>query len=111
FKLLDYAPEPWTPLKSAALVKNMQWTLSRSDEDVGLERVLDSLGAGFFQRYYPARHPGSEPIFPEELFPVKDGNGNGGGLPPSSTGRPKTGAVASSPGRSFADEGLPAWLR
>lgn len=69
FKLLDYAPEPWTPLKSLALVKNMQWTLSRDREDVGLARVLDSLGAGFFSRYYPLRHPGTEPVFPRDILP------------------------------------------
>lgn len=69
FKLLDYVPEPWTPLKSLALVKNMQWTLSRDREDVGLTRVLDSLGSGFFSRYYPLRHPGAEPVFPKEILP------------------------------------------
>lgn len=72
FKLLGYAPEPWSPLKSVVLVKNMQWTLSRDREDVELARVQDSLGAGFFSRYYPLRHPGAEPVFPREVLPAPE---------------------------------------
>src|SRR5690606_27814003 len=70
FKLLDYAPEPWSPLKSAVLLKNMQWVLTRDREDVRLARVVDSLGAGFFSRYYPVRHPGAEAVFPREVLPA-----------------------------------------
>ncbi len=73
FKLLGYAPEPWSPLKSVVLLKNMQWVLTRDREDVGLARVADSLGAGFFSRYYPSRHPGAEPVFPREVLPVPVG--------------------------------------
>src|SRR5690606_1379528 len=76
FKLLDYAPEPWTHLKSVALVKNMQWTLSQGHDDVRLTRVLDSLGAGFFARHYPPRHPGAEPVFPREVLPAPDSAGD-----------------------------------
>ncbi len=72
FKLLDYAPELWTPLKSAVLIKNLQWTLSQSVDDTRLSHVLDSLGSGFFSRYYPARHPGAEPVFPQEVYPGVD---------------------------------------
>jgi penicillin amidase len=75
FKLLAYAPEPWTPLKSTAILKNMQWTLSQNLDEAPLTRVLDSLGSGFFARYYPLRHPGAEPMLPDEVFPA---GGNGG---------------------------------
>lgn len=82
FKLLDYLPESWTPLKSAALIKNLQWMLSRGDDDAPLARVLDSLGGGFLGRYYPARNPGAEPIFPGDVFPGTDsGDGGVGKLP------------------------------
>jgi penicillin amidase len=95
FKLLDYAPEPWSPLKSVALIKNLQWTLTRGDDDLPLTRVLDTLGGGFFSRYYPSRHPGTEPIFPEDVFPGTDSgesNGNGGGKLPLTAGRSESGA-------------------
>lgn len=75
FKLLGYEPEPWSPLKSVILLKNMQWVLTRDREDVGLARVADSLGAGFFSRYYPVRHPGAEPVFPREVLPVPPRDG------------------------------------
>ncbi len=68
FKLLQYAPEPWTPLKSMALIGNMKWTLSQGHDDLRLTRVADSLGEGFFRRNYPDRHPGSEPILPPEVM-------------------------------------------
>lgn len=106
FKLLDYAPERWTPLKSVYLVKNMQWTLSRGHDDVRLTRVLDSLGRGFLDRYYPARHPGAEPVFPDEVLPGSDSGDlvhageEGGGDSP----RP----AASSGGALAAAGGLPA---
>ncbi|HEX2612903.1 MAG TPA: penicillin acylase family protein, partial [Fibrobacteria bacterium] len=96
FKLLDYAPEPWSPLKSVALIKNLQWTLSRGDDDVPLARVLDTLGGGFFSRYYPSRQPGAEPIFPGDVFPGTDSSGSSdksGGVPSKTAGRSRSGAV------------------
>lgn len=87
FKLLDYKPEPWTPLKSAVLIQNMKWTLSQSHEDVRLTRVLDSLGGGFLARYFPLRHPGSEPILPGDVFPVRDSGGGGAGEGRASSSR------------------------
>lgn len=74
FKLLDYAPEAWTPLKSIVMLKNMQWTLSQGKEDVPLTKTLDAHGRGFFSKLYPQRHPGSEPILPEEIFSLEPKN-------------------------------------
>lgn len=65
FKLLDYAPEPWTPLKSVALLKNMQWTLSKGNDDYPLTQSLRKFGAKIFSELYPLRHPGTEPIQPQ----------------------------------------------
>ncbi len=65
FKLLDYAPEPWTPLKCVALIKNMQWTLSKGNEDAPLTHTLQKLGDSAFRRLYPLRNPGAIPIVPE----------------------------------------------
>lgn len=96
FKLLGYEPEAWSPLKSVVLVKNMQWTLSRDREDVGLARVQDSLGAGFFSRYYPLRHPGAEPVFPRDVLPAPD-SGTVDAGPPRRGGDEK-GAAHRAPG-------------
>ena len=68
FKLLDYTPEAWTPLKSMALLKNMQWNLSKSSDDYILTRTLEKFGAEFFAELCPLRNPGSEPIFPSSVF-------------------------------------------
>lgn len=72
FKLLDYAPEPWTPLKSIALLKNMQWTLSKGSDDVLLTRTLEKLGPASFAELFPLRNPGAEPIFPSNIFPDRN---------------------------------------
>jgi penicillin amidase len=124
FKLLDYAPESWSPLKSVALIKNLQWTLSRGDEDMPLTHVVDSLGGGFFSRYYPSRHPGAEPIFPSEIFPgddsatAKDPKSAGGVLPravglPGSSAVPGRASMSKNPplssGFTFASD-VPGWL-
>jgi penicillin amidase len=71
FKLLDYAPEPWTPLKSVALLKNLQWTLSKGTDDVALTRTLEKFGSEFFSELFPLRNPGAEPILPSEIFSVR----------------------------------------
>jgi penicillin amidase len=69
FKLLDYAPEPWTPLKSIAILKNMQWTLSKGSDDVLLTHSLEKLGPEVFAELFPLRNPGAEPIFSPDIFP------------------------------------------
>jgi penicillin amidase len=107
FKLLGYAPEPWSPLKSAVLIKNMQWTLSQGEDDAGLTRVLDSLGPGFFARYYPLRHPGAEPIFPQDVFPVGD-SGRDSARSAAGIGTPWRGASSAPGGR---DRDTRAWSR
>lgn len=93
FKLLDYAPEAWSPLKTMALIGNMKWILSQGKDDLALTRVADSLGEAFFQRHYPDRHPGAEPMLPEGViegteYRVK-GTGTGDGRGENSLyGRP-----------------------
>ncbi|MCD6024922.1 MAG: penicillin acylase family protein [Fibrobacteria bacterium] len=71
FKLLDYAPEAWNALKSVVILKNMQWTLSQGKDDLPLTKILTTYGREFYSRLYPLRHPGAEPILPEELFPLE----------------------------------------
>ncbi len=44
YKLLDYWPEPWTPFKSALLVKYMAYDLSVRSPDKYLTRLLGQWG-------------------------------------------------------------------
>jgi penicillin amidase len=64
YKLLDYAPEPWTPLKTALLVKNMQWTLSGGGDDLPLSNTLARMGPDFVRHFFPASDPSIEPVIP-----------------------------------------------
>jgi penicillin amidase len=94
FKLIDYAPEAWTPLKSVVLIKNMQWTLSQGFDDTRLANVLDSLGPAFFSRHYPIRHPGAEPVFPGEVFPLHENGGDDSAQGPHAFGPARSGLTS-----------------
>lgn len=64
YKLLDYAPEPWTPLKTALLVKNMQWTLSGMGDDLPLANTLAKFGPGFVRKLFPIFDSSVAPVIP-----------------------------------------------
>ncbi|WP_055562428.1 penicillin acylase family protein [Hymenobacter sp. AT01-02] len=53
YKLLDYAPEPWQPLKSALLLKLMAWTLSGRSDDLRLSNILGKYGPAVVQDLFP----------------------------------------------------------
>jgi penicillin amidase len=53
YKLLDYWPEPWTPFKSALLVKYMAYDLSVRSPDKYLTRLLDQWGKGAIDTLFP----------------------------------------------------------
>lgn len=53
YKLLDYAPEPWTNLKSVLILKYMGTMLSGYDEDVSMTHTLLALGRTAFEKLYP----------------------------------------------------------
>src|SRR5262249_9534412 len=44
YKLLDYAPEPWTNLKCALLLKNMAQTLNMGEKDLEMTNALKLFG-------------------------------------------------------------------
>lgn len=67
YKLLDYAPERWTPLKTALLIKNMQWTLSGGGDDLPLSNVLAKFGPEFVAKFYPLHNPDVEPVIPASM--------------------------------------------
>lgn len=53
YKLFDYWPEPWTPLRSALLVKYMAYDLSVRAPDKYLTRLLARYGLGVLDSLYP----------------------------------------------------------
>ncbi len=61
-KLLDYAPEPWTPLKTSLLLKYMADDLSGFDEDLENTNALLLWGKERFDFLYPQYYPDTEPV-------------------------------------------------
>jgi penicillin amidase len=64
YKILDYAPEPWTPLKSALLIKYMSYTLAGASQDPAMTTMREALGEAVVDRLFPARAPLVEPVIP-----------------------------------------------
>ncbi len=62
YKLLDYAPEPWTPLKTSLLLKYMADDLSGYDEDLENTNALLLWGKERFDLLYPQDYPDAEPV-------------------------------------------------
>ncbi len=67
FKLLNYQPEPWTPLKTALFNKAMAEMLSRANEDIEMTNVRELLGDAVTADLYPQLYPGESPIIPNEV--------------------------------------------
>lgn len=61
YKLLDYAPETWTPKKSALLLKYMARDLAMGHRDLEYTNALRALGKETFQLLFPSR-PAPDPI-------------------------------------------------
>lgn len=62
YKILDYAPEEWTPIKSALLLKNMALTLNRGEADFEMANALRLFGKQFIDVLYPDIQPEQDPI-------------------------------------------------
>ncbi|WKN43638.1 penicillin acylase family protein [Tunicatimonas pelagia] len=66
YKLLNYRPEPWQPIKTALLLKYMADDLAGSDEDVENTNALKLFGKESLDRYFPVFLPGRDPVIPTE---------------------------------------------
>lgn len=66
FKLLDYKPEAWTPLKTALLLKYMASTLTGFDDDAEMSNLKKMLSEADFNALYPDYSEGIDPIIPVE---------------------------------------------
>ncbi|MEM1135667.1 MAG: penicillin acylase family protein [Bacteroidota bacterium] len=62
YKLLDYKPEPWSPVKSAFLLKYMSNNLSFRNSDFEYTNAVKVFGKELFNFLYPDIHPEQEPI-------------------------------------------------
>lgn len=66
YKILNYRPEPWSPLKTYLLLKYMADNLARRNYDVEYTRALGEFGQAKFDSIYPQRPQASSPIIPVE---------------------------------------------
>lgn len=62
YKLLGYAPENWTNLKCALLLKNMAQTLNMSDKDLEMTNALKLFGKETIDLLWPDQEAVSDPI-------------------------------------------------
>ena len=65
YKIFDYAPEPWTPLKCMLLAKSMTWILAGGSTDLQMTNILAKFGMDIVEdlfRYYP-QDP--DPVIPK----------------------------------------------
>ena len=65
YKLLNHAPEPWTPLKTALIVENMIDALNNRDNDLASTHSLQALGRETFDYLYPQWFDRQTPIVPD----------------------------------------------
>lgn len=64
YKLLDYKPEPWTPLKSSLLLKYMADDLAGYEEDLENTNALRLFSLEQLDHYFPLYLPDSDPVIP-----------------------------------------------
>lgn len=75
YKLLDYHPEPWSPLKTAIFFMNMNQTLSFRTNTYGLTRLRQAFGKDLIEALFPN--------MPEILEPIVSKDTKWGHLNPS----------------------------
>lgn len=65
FKILDYAPEPWTPLNSALLLKLMSATLAGGSDELYMTNILSTYGPELTNKLFPNYPTREDPIIPQ----------------------------------------------
>lgn len=64
FKLLNYKPEKWTPLKSALFFKKMAETLCGRSDDIEATLAFNKLGRELYGFLFPENNPRQSPVIP-----------------------------------------------
>ena len=67
FKILDYEPEEWSPLKTAIFMKAMAEDLASRENDLESTNALSTFGQKGFDFLYPERNSKESPIIPESV--------------------------------------------
>jgi penicillin amidase len=62
FELVGYEPEPWTPVDSMLMEKQISWTLTGSFSELRRALVADRLGAERAATLFPTRYDHDDPI-------------------------------------------------
>jgi len=64
YKLLNYKPEPWTPIKSALFLKNMSFVLASGTDDLKMTNILRQYGREVAEDLFPNYPFEESPIIP-----------------------------------------------
>ncbi len=64
YKVLNYAPEPWTPLKTCLFLKYMSYDLASDLDDFEATNLRNHLGAELFELAFPIMADSLDPILP-----------------------------------------------
>ena len=64
YKILDYKPEAWTPLKTALLLKLMAYDLAGYSDDLYMTNILNKYGKAVVDSLFPNYPHHAEPIIP-----------------------------------------------
>ncbi len=64
YKLMSFAPEPWTNLKCALLLKYMADDLTGASDDIAMTYLRDLLPPAELDNLYPDKAAGSMPVIP-----------------------------------------------
>lgn len=65
FKLLNYEPEEWSPLKTALFIKAMCQTLNARNTDIATTNIYNQLGEEAFEDLFPPYIKNQKPIVQE----------------------------------------------
>lgn len=74
YKFFDYAPEPWTNLKSVLIMKHMGNVLSGYEEDISMTKLYMALGREDFLKLYPDYNNHIKSIEQDQVADTKELN-------------------------------------
>ncbi|WP_372638827.1 penicillin acylase family protein [Fodinibius sp.] len=64
YKILDYEPERWSPLKTALLLKSMTYTLAGSNQDLQMSNTRSFFGDAFIRQVLDPDPRLNDPVIP-----------------------------------------------
>lgn len=64
YKILDFAPEAWKPIKTALLLKNMTRTLASGSNDDATSNTMAYFGEEFVNKFFTQKPKLNDPIIP-----------------------------------------------